>query len=166
MSTPECSMEAVTAVLSDAGLARGLEVRNPVRDLPYPLVAILCEPLFPASLREKVTHALRSAGYEVAQGEEFLLIYEASEVLGMMRAAYGRCEISDQTAREVAAAFAGESGPGRVFADTGAVTSADDVHRDLFPEGHPWRSSEPAGLLGTCLLGVSPRGPVPGWGDQ
>jgi hypothetical protein len=86
----ECSTEAVTAALSEAGLARGLEVRNPVRDLPYQLVAILCEPLFPASLREKVASALRSAGYEVAQGEEFgeefLLVYEAPEVLDMMRA--------------------------------------------------------------------------------
>jgi hypothetical protein len=86
----ECSVEAVTKALSDAGLARGLVVRNPVRDLPYPLVAIICEPLFPASLQEKVTGALRSAGHEVAQGEEFgvefLLVYADAEVLGMMRA--------------------------------------------------------------------------------
>ena len=86
----ECSTEAVSAVLADADLARGLEIRYPLRNLPYPLVVIICDPFFPASLRAKVTAALRSEGHEVVMGaesgEEFLLVYEDPEVLDMMRA--------------------------------------------------------------------------------
>jgi hypothetical protein len=86
----QCSTEAVSDVLANAGLLRGIEVRYPVRDLPYPVVAVVCEPMFPFGLQEKVAVALRSAGHKVARGEEFgeefLFAYDDADVLDMMRA--------------------------------------------------------------------------------